>query len=315
MSNIHLPGLTVREGCAADLPQVKTICADVHDGDDYVPHVWTEWASNPANHLYIFELDGKPAALYCLRLGLAGPGSGWIQGVRVARAYQRQGIAAVLIQHAIERSRTFDLSVLRYTTAADNVPMHRLAESSGFQHAGIFMNYPFVKLDPPPHTPLPARLVVPSEFDGAYNMIINSVEYLTTNGFYCDAWLWKPLSIDALREHIERCEVYSPTGALTALAIMTRSSDGSFWLPYMVGEAQAQRVILASLVKKVLSLTPPQQEINFCAQLPHTLNNEQLLTQFGFAPDSIEPYMWLYELVLDETGVPQINDNPSFVDE
>src|SRR5438270_8573028 len=99
-----MPGLQVRRGGPADMPLVEKICADVWGGEDYVPYQWNNWAADPQNQLYLFELEGKPAALYCLRLGIAGPTSSWIQGVRVASAFKRRGLAARIIEHAIETS-------------------------------------------------------------------------------------------------------------------------------------------------------------------------------------------------------------------
>ncbi len=297
MANSTLSGLQVRRGQPEDIEAVNTICADVWGGSDYVPSIWLEWIAQPNNQFYLFELEGQPAALYCLRLGLAEPGSSWIQAVRVATSFKGRGLAAAIIEHAITTSRELGFHVLRYTTAHTNTPMHRLADRYGFRHIGNFLSYHFKGLLPPKPSGLTSRLVTTAEFDGAYGLVTASAEYRATEGFYCDNWLWRPLDIENLRGHIERREVFTLNGALRALAILTKDEEGFFWLPFLAGEPQARTALLTAMLHKVSCLSP-QEQVELAVLLPQTPVIESLLTKAGFAPDGHEPIMFLYELML-----------------
>ena len=282
-----------------DLPQVKEICASTFDDHDYVPSSWPEWARDKRNQLFLVEAAGQPAGLYCLRIGLAGPGSSWVQGVRVARAFQRQGLAAEIMRHAIETSRQQELTALFYTTAETNTPMHRVAKAFSFRHIGTYLSRHWQRETALPATGvLTQRLVTASEFDGAYYQVVNSPEYEATAGFYCNNWWWKPLSIAALREHIERREVFSLTGALKTLAIFAKTEGDSYWLSFLTGEPAASQQLLAHLIKKGLAYAPPDQSNPITALLPATEFSRTLLEQARFQPDEEEAVFWMYELPL-----------------
>ena len=288
-----------RPGSEADLPLVEQVCAEIWGGQDYVPSSWLEWARDKRNQLFLIEAEGQPAGVYCLRIGLAGPGSSWVQGVRVAPAFRGQGLAVEIICHAVETSRQQGLQVLRYTTAEDNTPMHRIAQQLGFRYAGNFADYHFKRdsLTPVP-TGLPYRLVTASEFDGTYHLITNSPEYRATEGFYCDRWWWKPLSLECLREHIERREVYSLTGTLKTVAIFSRTEENTFWLSMLTGDPTATQSLVSQLVKKGLACAPPTQKYVVNALLTQTELVRNTLPQAGFGLDKYEPVFYMYELAL-----------------
>lgn len=263
-----------------------------------MPQAWPEWAANPANLLFLFEIENEPAALYCLRVGLAGPNTGWVQGVRVSPDFRKRGLAAAIIEHAIKVSREQGLTALRYVTALENTPMHRVAERFGFRMSGNFLSSYHTKTKPLNTAGLPYRLVTTSEFDGAFHLITTSADYGAANGFYCEAWLWKTLTVDALRLHIEQREVYTLVGALSALAILSKDKDGVYWLAYLTGEVQAAQVLIQQLIKKIITSVAPGQTAILNALLPQSYIAETVLAQTGFQADPHEPVLTLYELSL-----------------
>lgn len=279
---------------------MEEICGDVWGGQDYVPGEWVAWSANPDNQLYLVEINGRPAGAYNLRLNFVAPDSGWVQAVRVSSTFRRQNVAAAIIEHAIETCRAQGLKALCYVTAEENAPMHRLAQRYDFRHVGNFLSNYYAQTTLPKPAVQPYRLVTTSEFDGAYNLVSNSPEYQATESLYSVAWHWKSLSIDALRQHIERREVYSLTGMLKALAILTRDEyeENSYWLSYLAGEEAARVALLQELTRKVAALTPPDQPINFSVLLPQTGLNEAALQQANFVPSEHEAVLWLYELGL-----------------
>jgi RimJ/RimL family protein N-acetyltransferase len=298
MPDTTLATLKIRPGRAEDLPLVKDICADVGGGRDYVPYVWNEWAADPQSQLYLFELEGQPAAIYCLRLGFAGPDSSWVQGVRVATAFQKRGLAAAIIEHAIVTTQNLKLNVVRYSTAEYNTPMHRLAERYGFHLTGKYMGALLTK-SPTVEANLAYRPVSITELDEAYRMITASDEYQASEGFYCVAWCWRPLSREVLREHIEKGQVLKPEGVFTALAIVSEGEDeASYWLSFLAGEPADQEALLTGIITRLAGQATPGQKFIIDALLPQTTWIETLLQKTGFTSYEDDPVMCLYELVL-----------------
>jgi GNAT superfamily N-acetyltransferase len=295
-----LARLSIRQGIAADLPLVKQICADVYGGNDYIPELWEEWTAIPQNRPFIVEMDGQPAGLYFLRLGVARSNTGWIQGVRVAASFRKHGIARFILEQAIRQSRELGLGYLQYATAQDNLPMHRLAGLYNFHQIGNFLNFNFKSGKTLAHgSALASRLVTTSEFDEAYRLLLESAEYRLGHGIYCNAWNWKPLDLDTFRQHLERREVYCLTGALKVLAIMHRAENDSYWIAFLAGELTARLALLQELAGRVTKRMVPDQNFEFTAQLIQTPNNEAILKQAGFEPDEYEPVISLYELNLE----------------
>ncbi len=293
------PSFSVRQGCATDLPVVAQICSDVYGGSDYIPEMWEEWTASPQNKGFIVEMDGQSVGLYLLRLNVAGSDTGWIQGVRVATAFKKQGVARFILEHAIRQSRELSLNFIQYATAQDNLPMHRLAGLYGFWHVGNFLNYNYVRGQVSPHGNARAsRLVTTSEFDEAYRLLLESPEHQLGHGIYCNTWNWKPLNMDTFRQHLERREVYCLTGALKVLAILCRAENDSHWIAFLAGDTASKLPLLHELARKVTKNILPDQQFEFTAQLIQTPANEALLKQAGFEPDNHEPIMSLYELNL-----------------
>jgi GNAT superfamily N-acetyltransferase len=294
-----LSRLSLRPGIAADLPLVKQICAGVYGGNDYIPDLWEEWIALPQNQPFIVEMDGQPAGLYVLRLGVARSNTGWLQGVRVATPFRKQGIARFILAQAIRQSRELGLNYLQFATAQTNLPMHRLAGLYNFYLVGNFLNFNFDRSKVSTHgSALASRLVTTSEFDEAYRLLLDSAEYRLGQGIYCNAWNWKPLDLDAFRQHLELREVYCLTGALKVLAIMHRAESDSYWIAFLAGDMTARLALLQELTGRVIKKMLPGQSFEFTAQLIQTPNNEALLKQAGFEPDEHEPVISLYELNL-----------------
>ncbi len=298
MMNQTLPGLHVRPGLLSDLSQVDAICADVWGGEDYIHYVWAEWVADPENLTFVLELDGQVAGLYCLRLGFAGPNSGWLQGVRVGTAFKRRGLAGFIFEQAIATSRAQGLAFVRYSTAQDNTPMHLLAERYGFRLVSNFLKYDYDS-SRPVASGESVRAVLPSELEKAYELITSSAEYKASEGFYCADWHWRPLTREILNDHIEKGEVFSLKEPLEALAIAVKGEEET-WLALLAGSAHSQQVLLNGLIAQSFGSTRGDQPVTLRTMLPQTALTENLLKLSGFVLPEHEPVMCLYQLEIEK---------------
>ncbi len=292
--------VNIRRSSAEDLPLVKIICVDLYDGQDYVPYMWGEWASSPENQLYLLEVENQPAAVYCLRLGIAGPGTSWVQGVRVAAAFRGRGLAKQIIEHAIQISRELECSVLGYTTAEFNAPMHHLAQLYRFRHIGSFLVHYKSSLSLSLNeTKLKSyKTANLSQLEQIHSFVISSVEYKVTESFYANSWLWKPLSRELLAQHLEQGEVFSLSeqDELKAVAIISKEADlPQYWLSFISGEEKAAHQLLTELLQELIQ---PQPDASLNAQPAETPLTKALLSSLNFTPDPEDAVMWLYEFRL-----------------
>ncbi len=303
MSTPVLNNLNIRAGSAADIAAVREICAEVWGGTDYVPEVWPEWIADPKHQVYVFELDERPVAFYYLERDGSGPGTVWIGGVRVWSAYRGRGLAAAILEHAIATSRAQGFQFARYMTAQQNTPMHRLAERFGFRLVNQYLGGNYgggQSIEQPVDQPVDPiafiQNVTLNEMDAAYRLITASAEYKASEGLYTLYWHAKPLTAEALREHIEQGEVWKLAGPLEALAIADR--DYSLWLGFLVGSPASQLTLVSGLTALIDRQAPTAEKIELETMLVNTPQNETLLQKTGFTPYEDEPVMCLYEFKL-----------------
>jgi GNAT superfamily N-acetyltransferase len=121
--------LTFRPVRPADEARVLEIAADVWDGHDYIPRVFDRWVSDAGAEFQAAELDGEVVAVQ--RLRPYAPGLIWYEGLRVASAHRRQGIARTMLGAAVEEAREQGFREMRLATRDE--PAIRLFEQAGFQ--------------------------------------------------------------------------------------------------------------------------------------------------------------------------------------
>jgi RimJ/RimL family protein N-acetyltransferase len=310
-------GLTARSGSDADLPIVENICAEIWDGNDYVPRSWNSWGKDPNNYRFILEHDDSPAAAYVLRLGIASPTAGWIQGVRVKPSFRGRGIANGVVEHAMRTCQERGMNVLRYVTAEDNTPMHRVATKFEFRHTATFMFHHFPDAEDekrltPDHlyyhqdriTGTELRPVTLAEAETVWQQIESSPQYRDNDGFYCADWLWQPFTYEKLLKHIEDGNVLTPDFQGEPTSVVVRLRSKSDWeaeprlvyrIVWMAGEREACVKTLHTLYLEVKEQTPPGKPVWLDTQLIHSTANQDVLEHAGLIPDGIEPVMLMYQ--------------------
>jgi len=104
------------------------ITRDVWEGRDYVPRVFDSWVSDAGASFQAAEIEGEVVGVQ--RLRPYAPGLVWYEGLRVAAAHRRQGIARAMLAASIEEARGHGFRQIRLATR--DLPAVRLFESAGF---------------------------------------------------------------------------------------------------------------------------------------------------------------------------------------
>lgn len=123
------PDVSLRPVRPADHDRVVEITRDVWNGRDYIPKVFDRWVSDAGAAFEAAEVDGVVVGVQ--RLRPYAPGLMWYEGLRVAEAYRRQGIARAMLEAAIDEAREQNFREMRLGTR--DLPAVRLFESAGFR--------------------------------------------------------------------------------------------------------------------------------------------------------------------------------------
>jgi ribosomal protein S18 acetylase RimI-like enzyme len=121
--------LLIRPVRPADRDRVAEITSDVFEGRDYIPKVFDRWVSDAGASFQAAELDGAVVGVQHLRP--YAPGLVWYEGLRVAEAHRRKGIARAMLDSAIVEYREQGFREMRLATLSE--PAIHLFESAGFR--------------------------------------------------------------------------------------------------------------------------------------------------------------------------------------
>src|SRR5947208_4801401 len=120
--------LQLRPVRPADRERIVEITNDVWEGRDYIPRVFDSWISDAGASFQAAEIEGEVVGVQ--RLRPYAPGLVWYEGLRVAAAHRRQGIARAMLAASIEEARGHGFRQIRLATR--DLPAVRLFESAGF---------------------------------------------------------------------------------------------------------------------------------------------------------------------------------------
>ena len=120
--------LQLRPVRPADRDRIREITRDVWEGRDYISRVFDSWVSDAGASFQAAEIEGEVVGVQ--RLRPYAPGLVWYEGLRVAAAHRRQGIARAMLAASIEEARGHGFRQIRLATR--DLPAVRLFESAGF---------------------------------------------------------------------------------------------------------------------------------------------------------------------------------------
>jgi GNAT superfamily N-acetyltransferase len=118
----------IRPVRTSDRDRVAEITADVWEGRDYIARVFDEWVSDPGAWFQAAEVEGELVGVQRLRPIAADVV--WYEGLRVASAHRRRGLARAMLTAAVAQARGLGFKTFRLATA--NPDAIALFRSAGF---------------------------------------------------------------------------------------------------------------------------------------------------------------------------------------
>jgi GNAT superfamily N-acetyltransferase len=235
----------IRPARAADKPAVEILCAQIWEGEDYVPGVWDAWLADLRGQLAVAELEGQVVGF--AKLSRLADDEWWLEGLRVDPAHRRQGVAGRLHAHLVEEARHIGRGVLRFGTHSLNEPIHRIAGRDGFHRIATYRLY---RADPLPAFAAPSlRRLTGMDVPTAWALIDGSRRHRAASGLYETAWKWKNLTRERLAHHLGADDGWGITDGdeLTALALGCWVRDEDLHVGYVDGSEEALVTALRGL--------------------------------------------------------------------
>ena len=131
--------MVIRRARPADERDVRAAVRTIWGGQDRVPALFDRWVTHRTGPFFVAEVDGRVVAMG--KLTVVGEREAWLEGGRVAPRWRRKGLATALIAHRLAYAAKRGFTLARFSTASDNVPIHRAARRFGFRRARAYVRY------------------------------------------------------------------------------------------------------------------------------------------------------------------------------
>ncbi|MBV9279620.1 MAG: GNAT family N-acetyltransferase [Chloroflexi bacterium] len=188
--------LRIRPALPSDRPAMLEITRGVWEGTDYVPYVWDSWLGDPGGSVAVACLDGRPVGLQ--HQWVQPDGTCWLEGIRVAGALERQGIAQALVEYGVQWARERDCPAVRLSTWSGNPASGRAAEKRGL---AVIASYVPLRANPDSASAADrsVRLALPSDLEQVEDFLVRAVARGRAGEFYSEGWTLYRLARDRLR--------------------------------------------------------------------------------------------------------------------
>jgi GNAT superfamily N-acetyltransferase len=132
------PSLRLRPAQAEDRAAVLAFATHTWDWGDYLAEVWDDWLADPTGLFMVGEVAGEIVGVD--KLTFVAPGEAFFEGLRIHPAYRGRSYAQAFQAHMLAEAKDQGAHVARLLTAADNTPIHHMAERDGF-HRGPALDH------------------------------------------------------------------------------------------------------------------------------------------------------------------------------
>ena len=125
----------IRPARESDQNDMIHLTAQMWEGHDYVPQVWSEWLADREGLLAAAEAEGRMVGFG--KLTRVSPKEWWLEGLRVEPGYQGLKIGSQLTEYLVRQWQRRKGGVIRLATSSERVEVHHLCERLGFRRVGI----------------------------------------------------------------------------------------------------------------------------------------------------------------------------------
>ncbi len=202
-----MANLGIRSARPEDRDPILAFSRETWSWGDYIPYVWDEWLQDPAGRILVATLDGQPVGMVYMRMLTTR--DAWLQGLRVAPQFRRQGIAGELNQAVFVEAMRRGAQYIRLVVESDNTDSIHLWERAFMRVVGGF-SLCSASPAPPPKRSVEdaAQLATDADLDEIIDYLNASNIFPLTGGLYYASFNAYPITTELLQEKIAAQQVY-----------------------------------------------------------------------------------------------------------
>jgi GNAT superfamily N-acetyltransferase len=275
--------IVCRPALPMDTPDVIELTRRIWEGEDYVPHVWSEWLQDPDGMLAVAECAGVVVGLG--KLTKLSASDWWMEGLRVHPNHEGRGIASQLNNYLFNYWLRIGSGIIRLATSSSREPVKHLSKQMGFREVGEFTTYKASTIITAENheTNSAFKRMTAEETDEAVELLCDSSKGWLPYGLMDLGWQWATPRAQHFAQYMKDNQVWW-WRERQGLLIMVQKSDDS--------ENVARiRMLACSKVDMVAFLRDARylaglavfDQITWLAPLFHDM--EDSLTKAGFKRD------------------------------
>lgn len=252
---------TIRKAELMDIPRIRELCANIWDGDDYLPNVVADWIKDPVGEFCVIEvMDSSDAAVGDIavlgKLTILNGQDGWLEGLRGNVNYRGQGYAQKLTRYFIEKARAMNLRTLRLGTYYFNSESIHILHKHDFREVQRFVQFN-LGLETgdaaPPEEEY--RLLTMVDLDALWPQIAASPWLRKAGGFISHSWVfWQCDRVQMERWIADRAAYLFPaTGEIGVFHVDHHEQNCYQFIPLMTNGMDAVELSLFQSLSQSLS--------------------------------------------------------------
>jgi GNAT superfamily N-acetyltransferase len=184
----------------SDHASMLKLCAQIWDGNDYIPLVWDDWLSHTSGQFTTIT-DDRDAFIGFGKLTSITERDWWIEGIRIDPAFQGQGVGRRLHQYHLDLWQRLSppRASVRLLTDHDNHVMRHLSGRAGFRLLGDVVPFRAESV----HAPHTFRKISADEARSFFSLVERSHYYQTHHrlGGTFTLWRWAEVSRELLANY------------------------------------------------------------------------------------------------------------------
>jgi predicted PurR-regulated permease PerM/ribosomal protein S18 acetylase RimI-like enzyme len=277
----------IRPARASDKKDMLELTAQIWEGHDYTPQVWSEWLADRKGLLAAAELEKRMVGFG--KISRVGPGEWWLEGLRVHPEYQGMKIGSQLTEYLVGEWRKRGGGVIRLATSSERVQVHRVCGRLGFRRVGVCR---VMAAEPVARGACEYQPVTEAEMQEAIAFWKNIPAVWKTPDFINDGWKWGRFTEPRLAGFIRRGSAWWWRNRSAILLTYDSHHDDQPSLEVAAVLSPSDK--LAPMLRQLRVLAHSQKAGRAAWAMPDTPRLTQAAGRAGFT-SAWDTRLWLFE--------------------
>ena len=204
-----MPQIEIRPARSEDREAVLAFSSHTWDWGDYIEYVWDEWLHDPQGMLFVATSDGQPVGVAHIRM--LNKTEAWLEGMRVAPAFRRQGIATALFDAQLLEAMRRGAKTVRSITESTNTTSIRLMEQKFMRQVAAYVPMhasPVIIPSKRQYGVETPTLATAADIDDIINYLNVSNIFPAAGGLYYQSFTAFSITSELLTEKISAQQIY-----------------------------------------------------------------------------------------------------------